>query len=125
MRADEVVAASVLNVQDTLKRFGGDRSLLLEMAAILQEDTPNVLRELKTAVQSHDAQAIKSCAHALKGLVAGCGGERAAVAAQKLEDAGCQGVLEGITELYACVEDELRGFLAALAAYCGRSTTPA
>lgn len=88
MRAEALASTEILNVQDTLTRFGGDRDLFRDMTTILLEDAPRLARELRLAIDANDASAIEMKSHALKGLVAGCGGERAAVAAQKLEDAG-------------------------------------
>lgn len=117
MRVDGVATASVLNVDGTLARFGGDKSLLLEMTAILMEDAPRLARQLQSSVLTKNSFAVAGNAHALKGLVAGCGGERAALAAQVLEDAGNRGILDHAASQYANVESELRSLFAAIYAY--------
>ena len=58
-------------------------------------------------------QAVRSTAHALKGLAAGCGGMRAAQAAQRVENAGAEGDLENIDSLMMdTLESELRAIAA-------------
>src|SRR3954467_5087157 len=88
MAVEMAAAEPVLDYQGSLARFGGDRQLFVEMAGILLEDTPKLHADLGTAVAHKDAGAIRSRAHALKGLVAGCGGVRAARVCQSLEHAG-------------------------------------
>jgi hypothetical protein len=56
-------------------------------------------------------------AHALKGLVAGCGGVRAANAAQKVETAVEQGELSGIIPLIELLREELELLTRALRDY--------
>jgi HPt (histidine-containing phosphotransfer) domain-containing protein len=117
MRLDGAATATVLNVDGTLARFGGDKNLLLEMTAILLEDAPRLARQLQSAVLTQNSSAIASHAHALKGLVAGCGGERAAQAAQALEDAGHRGILNHAASQFAKLEDELRSLFSAIYDY--------
>jgi HPt (histidine-containing phosphotransfer) domain-containing protein len=58
------------------------------MAVYLLEDAPRLICDLERAVGTKDAAAVRMNAHALKGLLSGCGGVRASHAAQRLEDAG-------------------------------------
>lgn len=117
MRVSNAATARVMNIRDTLARFGGDKELLLEMTSILLEDAPRLARQLQSAVLSKTPAAIATHAHALKGLVAGCGGERAAQAAQALEDAGHQGVIDHANSQFANLEDELHSLFSAIYAY--------
>jgi HPt (histidine-containing phosphotransfer) domain-containing protein len=117
MRVDSGISANVLNVKDTLVRFGGDNELLLEMTEILLEDAPRLARQLQSAVLTSNASAIAYHAHAIKGLVAGCGGERSAQAAQVLEDAGHRASLDHASLQYAKLEVELRSLFDAIYAY--------
>lgn len=117
MKLDGAATAAVLNVSATLARFGGDKSLLREMTAILLEDAPRLARHLQSAVLSKNSAAIASQAHALKGLVAGCGGERAALAAQTLEDSGHRGTIDHVESQFNKLEEELRFLFNAIYAY--------
>lgn len=117
MKLDGAPTAKVLNIDATLTRFGGDKNLLLEMTAILLEDAPRLARQLQSAILHKNAIAIASQAHALKGLVAGCGGERAAEAAQALEDFGQRGTVDRVESQFTKLEEELRSLFNAIYAY--------
>jgi HPt (histidine-containing phosphotransfer) domain-containing protein len=117
MRADTLASTEILNIQDTLTRFGGDQELFRDMTAILLEDAPRLERELRVAVDANDATAIEMKSHALKGLVAGCGGERAAIAAQKLEDAGHRNELQETASHMARLTSELNVLQRAIQAW--------
>lgn len=115
--------AAVLNLEATLARFGGDQELLGEMAAILLDDAPHVMHDLKGAVKRRDATAIRGKAHALKGLILGCGGERAGHSAQLLEDAGHRNELKLVDTQIISLEHDLNQFLDALRARISNRVT--
>lgn len=115
--------AAVLNLEATLARFGGDEELLGEMAAILLDDAPHVMHDLKGAVKRRDATAIRGKAHALKGLILGCGGERAGHSAQLLEDAGHRNELKLVDTQIISLEHDLNQFLDALRARISNRVT--
>jgi HPt (histidine-containing phosphotransfer) domain-containing protein len=114
MSSPSVTSAEILDVDGCLTRFGGDRGLLLEMTAMLLEDVPSLSRDLRSAVERGDSLAIAAKAHALKGLVANCGGVRAAAAAQLLEDAGHLNRLGDVPTLAESLEQELSHLIAAI-----------
>jgi HPt (histidine-containing phosphotransfer) domain-containing protein len=115
---DSVPAGSVLDADAALARLGGDRQLYTEMAGFFFEDAPPLMDRLRSAAAKQDAAAVRMNAHALKGLVAGCGGTRATNAAQKVETAGQQADLKNITALVQSLDDELKQLTQALRAYC-------
>jgi HPt (histidine-containing phosphotransfer) domain-containing protein len=117
MSAESASAGCVLDVAGTLARFGGDQQLFLDMAAFFFEDAPRLYSELREAVQKRDAVNIRMRAHALKGLVAGCGGVRTANAAQKVETAGQENNLSSIDPLVESLGEELELLSEALEAY--------
>jgi HPt (histidine-containing phosphotransfer) domain-containing protein len=110
-------ADPILDIDGTLARFGGDKDLFIEMSGIVLEDAPRVFSNLCSAVETQDAAAIRSHAHALKGLLAGCGGVRAAKAAQILEDAGNSARLENSIEMLRTLETEFESLSRALERY--------
>jgi HPt (histidine-containing phosphotransfer) domain-containing protein len=120
MSAESVSAGCVLDVAGTLARFGGDRQLFAEMAGFFFEDAPRLYSELREAVHRRDAINIRMSAHALKGLVAGCGGVRTASAAQKVETAGQENNLSNIEPLSETLGEELELLTQALEAYRAR-----
>src|SRR5215212_10280298 len=88
MAVESVNTAPILDIDGTLARFGGDKELFIEMSGILLEDAPGALDDLGRAVDAENAADVRMRAHALKGLLLGCGGVRAAHVAQVLENAG-------------------------------------
>src|SRR4051794_29859004 len=114
MAVESPAADPVLDYEGALSRFGGDTQLFLEMAGILLEDTPKLHAELATAIAEKNATAIRSRAHALKGLVASCGGVRAAKVAQSLEHAGESCDLSRVDSWLDSLDGELEQLTAAL-----------
>lgn len=117
MNAESVPAACVLDLAGTLARFGGDKELFVEIAGFFFEDAPRLFSDLRDAVEVRNPESIRMSAHALKGLVAGCGGVRAANAAQKVETASQQGNLKNISLLVDSLGEELELLKQALSAY--------
>ncbi len=117
MAVDSRPAKPILDIDGTLARFGGDKDLFIEMSGIVLEDAPHVFSDLKRAVRCNDAAAVRSHAHALKGLLAGCGGVRAAAAAQALEDAGNTAKLDSSSEMLEALESEFESLKCALNDY--------
>lgn len=115
--------AAVLNLESTLARFGGDRNLFHEMADILLDDAPQVMQDLRDVVKRRDSTAIRAKAHALKGLVLGCGGERAGHSAQLVEDAGHRNDLKSVDAQIASLERNFNEFLEALRARVSNRVT--
>ena len=93
MAVESITPPPVLDLEGTLARFGGDKQLFVEMTGILLEDAPRLIEELGTAIVAKNASDVRARAHSIKGLLAGCGGVRAAKVAQALEDAGSRGDL--------------------------------
>ena len=77
MAVESVGSQPVLDVEGTLARFGGDKQLFAEMAAIMLEDVPLLMADLRRALAANDAAATRMHAHAVRGLLNGCGGVRA------------------------------------------------
>lgn len=117
MGVDGIPSESVLDIEGTLVRLGGDKKLFAELAGYLLEDTPRLFNDLRNAVTAKDAVAVRMSAHALKGLVAGCGGTRAAIAAQALESAGAAFDLSQAAILVETLKTELEFLTRALEAY--------
>jgi two-component system, sensor histidine kinase and response regulator len=117
MTAESVTAGCVLDAASALARLGGDKQLFADMAGFFYEDAPRLYSELRGAVRQRNAADIRMSAHALKGLVAGCGGVRAASAAQKVETAGHENDLSNIESLFESLGEELEQLRQALQGY--------
>jgi HPt (histidine-containing phosphotransfer) domain-containing protein len=117
MSVDSVGSDPVLDIDGTLARFGGDKELFVEMSGILLEDSPRLVNDLRHAVATNDARAVRNHAHALKGLLLGCGGVRAGRVAQALENAGQSGELRDAASLFESLEQEFEQLTRAIQEY--------
>lgn len=58
----------LINLRAALDAIGGDRELLHELTEICREDAPPLLVKLRDEVERSDWVAVRSTAHAIKGL---------------------------------------------------------
>jgi two-component system, sensor histidine kinase and response regulator len=107
----------VLDLESAVARLGGDKELFADMIGYMLEDAPKLFEELRAAVDTGDATTVRMKAHALKGLLASCGGVRAVSVAQALEDAGHSRALGPTPALVQQLESELSQLATELAAY--------
>jgi two-component system sensor histidine kinase/response regulator len=117
MTAESVTAGCVLDATGALARLGGDKELFADMAGFFYEDAPRLYSELREGVRQRNAAGIRMSAHALKGLVAGCGGVRTATVAQKVETAAHENDLSNIESLVESLGEELERLRQALQEY--------
>lgn len=117
MAVESVKTAPILDIDGTLARFGGDKELFIEMSGMLLEDAPGLLADLGRAVDSENAIDVRMRAHALKGLLLGCGGVRAAHVAQLLESDGQSSDLRQAPSRFATLQDEFKQLTRALEQY--------
>jgi len=119
MKLDSMTDESVLDVTGTLARLGGDKQLFRELLELVLEDAPPLMIELRRVMELTDAVAIRSTAHALAGLLAGCGGVRAAPAARQIERAAAVGDLSDLGQLMLELEREVELLTHAVLVQCG------
>jgi len=117
MAVESVKTEPILDIDGALARFDGDKQLFIEMSGILLEDAPGTLDELGRAVDAQNAFDVRMRAHALKGLLLGCGGVRAAHVAQLLENAGQSSDLRQAGHYFASLQDEFQQLTRALEQY--------
>jgi HPt (histidine-containing phosphotransfer) domain-containing protein len=117
MAVETVKTEPILDINGTLARFGGDKELFIEMSGMLLEDAPDLLLELGRAIDAENAHDVRMRAHALKGLLLGCGGVRAAHIAQVLENAGQAATLGQAPSQFATLQDEFKLLTRALQQY--------
>lgn len=117
MGVETVKTEPILDIDGTLARFGGDKELFLEMSGMLLEDAPGLVGDLGSAVDAKNAHDVRMRAHALKGLLLGCGGVRAAHIAQVLENAGQSSDLRQAPSQFATLQDEFKQLARALQEY--------
>jgi HPt (histidine-containing phosphotransfer) domain-containing protein len=119
MAVESIRTEPILDIDGTLARFDGDKDLFIEMSGMLLEDAPALMAELGRAVDVENAQDVRMRAHALKGLLLGCGGVRAAHIAQSLENAGQTNDLGQAASLFNRLQYELEQLTRALQQYRG------
>jgi CheY-like chemotaxis protein len=105
--APEGVAPS-LNQAALLAGFGGNQKVLREVIDMFLIDAPERLTALRRAVESADAQALSSTAHALKGSVGLFVQAGAFETARQLERTGKAGDLQRAGALLASLETDMR-----------------
>lgn len=71
-----------------LERIGGDEELLQEIADLFLEEYPVLIKEIRNAVASRNAESLERSAHSLKGSVANFEARAAMEAAFRLESMG-------------------------------------
>jgi HPt (histidine-containing phosphotransfer) domain-containing protein len=112
-----LLSDSILDASGTLARLGGDQSLYADLIGFFLVDAPECLSDLRRATEVKDFAQARWKAHSLKGLVAGCGGQRAAGAAQLVEAAAQSGSSDDLEALIQSLEQEVNSLHEALIAY--------
>jgi len=92
----------------------GDREFLEETVAMLDEDSPGLLEQIRAAAVSRDAAALVKPAHALKGMVANFCAEPAASAAREVEMMGREERLADVNAAVDKLEREMQRLREAL-----------
>ena len=82
---DQVLGEQIIDVEEALARVEGDRDLLLELAAMLRDESPRLLSEIKRCASERDADGLVAHAHSFKGACASLSAKPAANAALALE----------------------------------------
>jgi HPt (histidine-containing phosphotransfer) domain-containing protein len=89
-----------------MDRVDGDVEFLEETIAMLDEDSPALLEQIRAAANARDAAALVKPAHALKGMLANFCAEPAETAVRALETMGREERLTDVDVAVARVEDE-------------------
>jgi len=96
-------AAAVVNLEIALLRLGNDHQLLRDMAGFYIEDVPQLMGELRSALEAGDVELATRSAHSLKGLSSNFEAMLAVGAATTIENAARGGDLQkaaaGVEEL--------------------------
>jgi HPt (histidine-containing phosphotransfer) domain-containing protein len=108
----------VIDRDKALERVEGDAELLRELVQLLLEDIPVRLAQIRSGLDTHDAETLRGAAHSLKGAAANLCADGVTEAARRLElaardqDFGAASHAERILEVEI---DSLQRELAALA----------
>ena len=125
-RAEET-SHVIFDERVALTHTGGDRTLLRDVIALFQSDSPSLLRRVERAVRARDTVGLRAAAHALKGSIAIVGSKAGRELAAELEQMGRDGQLDRAQSALAELRDTLRlldeAFLSAgLVSRTGRAT---
>ena len=97
----------LLDKDEALRRLGGDRELLRELADVLFDAYPVQLSELRDAITRRDRAAVRLTAHTLKGELANFGARTASAAAWRLESEPDTSDWREIEQWFAALEREI------------------
>lgn len=97
-----------LNLAAALECVAGDFDLLREIARMFLETAPELMAEIMTAVESHDAAALERAAHSLKGSVGAFAAEKAWQAAYQVECIGRRGDLREAAAAVSALQQALK-----------------
>jgi CheY-like chemotaxis protein len=73
---------------ELMERLGGDHEVRQEVVAIFRHSTPELLAEIRTAIDSRDLTRLRTAAHTLKGAAGNLSAKRLAALALEIEQAG-------------------------------------
>jgi HPt (histidine-containing phosphotransfer) domain-containing protein len=106
---------------ELLDRVDGDAEFLADTIEILEEDAPPLLDEVGVAATAGDAERVAKAAHTLKGMLSNFCAEPARMAAERLEQMGRDGSIDGAQPALESLRSEtdrlrssLREFLGSL-----------
>ncbi len=100
-----------------IDRVDGDNEFLAESVALLDEDGPPLLGEIRDAASANDVARVASAAHAFKGLVSNFCATAAAEAARRVEAIGRDGATEGLAAAVSSLEAEADLLMKALRSF--------
>jgi HPt (histidine-containing phosphotransfer) domain-containing protein len=98
--------SDVFNEQELMDRVDDDVEFLEETIAMLDEDSPDLLEQIREAAASRDAAALVKPAHALKGMLTNFCAPLAEEAARELEMMGREDRLDDLDSAVAKVKQE-------------------
>ena len=101
-------------IENLRKMVGGDVEFIAELIDTFLEDAPNMLSDMRQALEDGDAVVLHRAAHSLKSNSAEFGATTLAEVCRELEKKGKTSALEGADELLVRAEAEFTQAKAAL-----------
>jgi two-component system sensor histidine kinase/response regulator len=96
-----------IDMSSALEAVNGDRDLLAQIFAAFLTESPRLVEEIQTALETNDAKACQMAAHTLKGAVRTFGAETASQIAAAIEVAGKKGHLDEAREQWPTLRTEI------------------
>jgi two-component system sensor histidine kinase/response regulator len=109
------LATNPFSATDALRKVGGDRALLEELAGAFRAESQTLLNQLRDAIETNDAAGVRRAAHTLKGAAGVFGAYSACETAKQLESAGTSDDLSQAAEWFATLQAEIEQLNSALA----------
>lgn len=95
----------VIDLEIALKRVGGNTNILKAVAKAFLEASGKQFAEVEKAVADGDTERLRFTAHTFKGTVLNFEARKSAALAQKLEDMGREGTLDGAGDILDKLRD--------------------
>lgn len=106
----------LLDWAKALQNADGSEELLLELAGVFIDECPEMMRQIRTAIDAGNASALQCAAHSLKGSARIFAATAATDAAFRLEAMGAETRLQDAESSWAILVQEIERLVAALAA---------
>jgi CheY-like chemotaxis protein len=100
-----------------LERLGGDARLLADISQLFIDDAPRYLREIQTALNTRDHDALRAAAHGLKGAAANFETGPVVEAARSLEEMGRQAALDNADDAWKALNAAMEEMVVKLNGY--------
>ena len=97
---------AVFDEQALMDRVDGDLEFLEETIEMLDEDGPDLLRQVEDAAAAKNIDALVKSAHALKGMLANFCAPAAEAAAREIEAMGREQCLDGLSPAIETLKQE-------------------
>ena len=110
-------ASKPFDISAALARMGGEQDLLDEHIGFVLADTPELLLQMKVAIEEGKPRELEIAAHRLKSLVSSYNHDSAHELTQQLENSGKDNDLEDASEPMSQLELILQDFVASLEQY--------
>ena len=115
LQLDAPALHGVIDVEAASRRVGGTE-MLIELAEILLEECPMLMRNIRDAITERDADVLQRASHTLKGSSRVFEAEQVAAAAQRLEDMGRNRELDDTQPALEALNHEVQRMMSALTA---------
>lgn len=102
-----------------LQNADGDEKLLIELAGVFIDECPEMMRQVRAAIDGKEAQELQRAAHSLKGSAHIFAASEAAAAAFRLEAMGAEGNFRDVEDGWTLLRFEIEGLLSELAVRAG------
>jgi two-component system, sensor histidine kinase and response regulator len=102
------------NMSETLRRLGGDESLLHDVVVIFHEEAPKKIAALREALAQGDADSLGKTAHSLKGELGYLGASQLSQMARELEEMGRTQDLHRAPAVFRALERAIEALLVSM-----------